>query len=390
MPTPHSPTPHDDPARPSAGIAGRDEAPPLLPTDPDGGDRLAVAGRLYAPHASAHRPARLLLDAGRDGAGAVLRLDGGGEQEALAPSALRWPARLDTPVQRIELADGRVFETHDHAGADALRTRLKGGRGARLHGLERLRPRLLAIAVLLLAVCAAAVRWGLPYAADRAAMLAPYGVEAAIGQGVLDALDRTVLDPSQAAPARRQALQDTLDGLLHARAAREAAQGRQATPVRLELRRAGRLGANALALPGGAIVVTDSLLDLAGDPRELAGVLAHEIGHIDARHGLRRLARAVGLSAAVMLVSGDAGSFLNDAVVAGTGLLDAAYSRDFEREADARAAALLAAAGADPDSLARMLERLEAKAGGGALPGWLSTHPPTAERIETLRGATQR
>ncbi|VFR97322.1 Zn-dependent protease with chaperone function [plant metagenome] len=334
---------------------------------------LTVAGRLFAPRAAAHQPARLTLHP--DGR---LWLQHGDESRLVAPGTLAWPARLDGPSQRITLEDGSVFETREQSQADTLRRRLQGSRGAYVHGWERMRPRLIGFVVVALLLCFGMIRWGVPFAADRVALLIPHSVEAFIGQGVMHSLD-TFMSPSKATPEQKETLQAIVDELGRSRGDPDA------IPLKLELRHGGRLGANALALPGGTIVVTDQLLKLAGSPQELDGVIAHEIGHIDARHGMRRLSRALGLAAAVMLISGDASEFLNQAIVTGTSLLDMSYSRDFERDADARAVALLQSAGRDPHSLARMLRKLEDGRDRGDTPGWLSTHPPTPERVEALQ-----
>jgi predicted Zn-dependent protease len=134
-------------------------------------------------------------------------------------------------------------------------------------------------------------------------------------------------------------------------------------------------------------VLTDELVQLAGDDRELVGVLAHELGHIEQRHALRSVLQKSALSLAVSLFTGDVSSSFAAALP--SFLLEARYSREFEREADAFAVEKLRAAGIDPAHLARMLERLRAHAGEPDHPliGYLQTHPPTPERIDAIRRA---
>jgi predicted Zn-dependent protease len=139
---------------------------------------------------------------------------------------------------------------------------------------------------------------------------------------------------------------------------------------------------NAAALPGGKLIVFSGLLDEAGSPDEVAGVLAHEICHVLHRDSLRGLVGQLGGRAviALMLGGGDLAQIARQA-----GALDQlAYGRDQERAADREGIALLARAGLPPAALAAFFERLRAKE-AGKLPEFLSTHPDTAARIVELR-----
>jgi Zn-dependent protease with chaperone function len=136
---------------------------------------------------------------------------------------------------------------------------------------------------------------------------------------------------------------------------------------------------NAVALPGGRIVVTDALIQRASSPEALAGVLAHEVGHLLERHPEQGLLRALGLVGVVQFATG--GSDLASATSLLAGLV---YSRQAEREADGHAIRLLAAAGVPTDDLADLLEGL-ARIDGPEPPGFISTHPATQERLQQLR-----
>lgn len=137
------------------------------------------------------------------------------------------------------------------------------------------------------------------------------------------------------------------------------------------------------------MIVTDDLVDLATDADDVVAVLAHEVGHLEGRHGVRAVIRGALVSALITLVVGDVSAL---AAAAPAALLNARYSRDLEREADADAVDALRRAGIRPTRLADMLERMEAghaKAGRESPTGafaYLSTHPTTEERLRTLRG----
>jgi predicted Zn-dependent protease len=218
------------------------------------------------------------------------------------------------------------------------------------------------------------VRVIVPGVAWLAARAMPYAADEQLGAGVLKALDDE-LAPSALDAARATALRATFE--------RVASHAHLAHPATLELRAGGELGANALALPGGTVVVTDELVALAEHEDELAAVLAHELGHVEHRHGMRAVLQALGVGA---LAAGALGDFDGAGIAtAAPLLLQLQYSRGFEREADAFAAEVLADGGIDPGALGRMLARMEASQPAGAeLPAYLSTHPPTAERQRAL------
>lgn len=151
---------------------------------------------------------------------------------------------------------------------------------------------------------------------------------------------------------------------------------------------------NAFALPGGTIYVTRGLLALAGSEAELAAVLAHEIGHVTARHGSARLD-------SFLLAKLD-GAFLGGLLEFGAarrGDILSRYSQAQELEADTLGIRTMARAGYDPQAASRFLARLEAAqelhremAGGtgGTDPfGLLATHPRSAARIELARTAAE-
>jgi predicted Zn-dependent protease len=149
---------------------------------------------------------------------------------------------------------------------------------------------------------------------------------------------------------------------------------------------------NAFALPGGPVYVSRGLLVLMNSEDQLAGVLAHEIGHIAARHAVQRVTRAAplavvtGLGAAVTgIVSPTLGDLVGGVGGAAGALVLAPYSRDQEREADRIGQDIEAAAGWDPAGLSgalRTLERDDALHRGEKRPNsFFATHPPLPDRV---------
>lgn len=338
-----------------------------------------VEAWLFPAGASRREPARLRLD----GAALVLeRADG--VEERLDPASLTVSSRLGNVPRRITLSDGRVLESSDNDGIDRLLAHHpRHARSARIARLERFHPRLVLLAVVALAVIFAAVRWGVPLAGDAATALVPHAAERQIADSALSFLDDFVFEPTRLSPQR----QDEITALFA-----ELAAASDLPPGRLALyfRGGGFIGPNAFALPGGPVVVTDEMVELAPNEDALAGVLAHEIGHVEERHGLKRLVRASAMAATILLLTGDVSSLVEDAVALPALLLDLSYSRGFEREADARAVALLRATGRSPAGMAQLFEMLTAGCRGEDCEiSWLSSHPPTRERIEQLRKAAE-
>lgn len=147
---------------------------------------------------------------------------------------------------------------------------------------------------------------------------------------------------------------------------------------------------NAFAAPGGAILVTSALLEKAQSEEELAGVLAHEMGHVVERHGLRSMAGVYSLQMLGTVLFGSDGGFMGDATRGlAMQMTSSSWNRDYERAADAHAFALLRKVGISTAGLVSFFQRLEQDAAGDrsvfAYLGMLSSHPDTGERISTLQ-----
>ena len=142
---------------------------------------------------------------------------------------------------------------------------------------------------------------------------------------------------------------------------------------------------NAVALPGGRLVVYTGIIRYCHSPEELAGVLAHETGHIEQGHIMTRLRREVGVSMLSALAGGDAGNEI--ARQTARLLTSSAFDREMESEADAAAVRMMAKAGIDPVHFADVLFRLSQEKGNVAKEfEWVSSHPNTQERAaEILR-----
>jgi Zn-dependent protease with chaperone function len=139
---------------------------------------------------------------------------------------------------------------------------------------------------------------------------------------------------------------------------------------------------NAFALPGGRVYVLSALLNRAQSPDELAGVLAHEFGHVSHRDGLRRLIRDGGTAFLVGLLFGDV-SGAGAALFAARSLLSAAYARDIEAGADGFAITVMHRLGRPTAPLGDLLQRLGGP--GSTQLSLLADHPLTPDRVHRLK-----
>jgi predicted Zn-dependent protease len=145
---------------------------------------------------------------------------------------------------------------------------------------------------------------------------------------------------------------------------------------------------NAFAAPGGRIGLFRGLIEEADSADEVAGVLAHEMGHVVHRHPTEGVLRQLGVSATLQLLVGGSGVGVEDAAGLGNTLITLSYSRQAEAEADATALDILGKAGLDGGGLNRFFARLEREEKlGGGVPSLLLTHPPTAERLAATADA---
>lgn len=138
---------------------------------------------------------------------------------------------------------------------------------------------------------------------------------------------------------------------------------------------------NACALPGGFVYVFNGLAQQLSEP-QLAAVVAHEIAHVAHKHGLKTLAKAAALDIIIEVLTGKKSVSL----LAGAAMqvVMSGHSRDNEKEADAAGQRYLFLAGYDPEAMVELFGVL-ARSGGMELPKFLSSHPPTRDRVRDSR-----
>ncbi len=291
--------------------------------------------------------------------------------------------RLGNLPRKIYFTDGSVFECPENDAVDLVFGKDKH-LSSRLTKLEGSWKFVLAACVATVILIAGIYRYGLPVAANFAAWATPSSAVALIDDGALDTVDRVMFNPSAMGEDDRARYTSLFAELVEA-------SGNDPSNIKLLFRDGGRLGANAVALPGGTVILTDQLAELAENDDEIAGVLAHEIGHVFGRHSLRQIYRALGIGFMVAIVIGDTSQLL-DNVVGQLALLDTlSYSRQFETDADSTSVKIMLKAGRDPVAFVDLLDRVFGSIGvDGNEKSWLSTHPGNDNRRENVKKQVER
>jgi len=265
------------------------------------------------------------------------------------------------------------------AGLTQLMPRL----ASRVHDPARRATRIvltLAAAVVSIGIVAALYLWAIPALTALAAPRVPVSWEEQLGRTVVEQL---------APPEARcddPALTHRLDEIL---AALTAPLPR--SPYTFRVIVANDPTFNALAAPGGYIVVFRGLLKKTRTPEELAGVFAHEMQHVLRRHTTRALLHHASAGLLLAALTGDASGAMAFGLESARTIGFLQYSRRHEMEADEEGLQMVSAAGIDPAGMIAFFETLSEEAAD--LPGmlkYLSTHPSTAERIERLRALAAR
>lgn len=360
------------------------------------------------------RPVRVRLLGGAGGTRLQLRaLDGAGEVLDLAHGEVGWPERWSAgrapPRVVVDLRAHGSLQIDDVAGWQAALAQV-GHRGTLAERMQTQWKVLLLVLLLAGAGVWAFYRWGTPWAATQLTRHVPLRWELQLTEQALQQIDDSFTKPSKLPPARQAELRAGFDRLVALIGPGLRRYPGYQPQFRLEFR--SGMDANAFALPGGTIVMTDAMVEQAaviphtGDAA-LLGVLAHEIGHVEHRHTTRMVVEQGVLNIGLGLALGDVSTLVSSGASLLTGL---AYRRSHETEADCYALAMMTRAGLPTAPMADLLLGIEAQmerelrgkgktAAASAAepaesaepvarrrqPDWFSTHPDTVGRAERLK-----
>ena len=268
-------------------------------------------------------------------------------------------SRIGSTPRYWYFPQGEKLETQDHTLVDNL---LQKYRPSYFHTLAHKLESHLQFVILTLVLVVGMTWWtmiyGLPLAARVVADALPQSVMDRASLETLAILDKMHFHPT----ALDKQTQERVLGHF----APAIAENKELN-IRVQFRGGGNIGANAFALPDGTVVFTDEIVHLAHNDDELLAVLAHEIGHVKYRHGLRATIQGSVLSFAVGMLVGDVSAAADMLAALPLLLTTSSYSRDFEREADANSLVFLDAHNIPRHSFIDLMERLTYSAHCSAL-----------------------
>ncbi|MCX2738866.1 M48 family metallopeptidase [Pontibacter anaerobius] len=218
----------------------------------------------------------------------------------------------------------------------------------------------------LLTVAVVLFFWGVPALAEKAAAHFPEDYEHAMGESLYN----RVLEGYTVDSAKTVALQAYLDAL----------QVQSDFPIRVTV--VENEVVNAFAMPGGFILVHDAILDKMEHHEELAGLLGHEIGHVQMRHSTKAMARSLSHYMLLSVLFGDASGISAVIIDNASSLYSLEYSRKAETDSDKAGLRLLAQNRLDPKGMVWLMERLNSDE--PEFLKFVSTHPRTDDRITAL------
>jgi Zn-dependent protease with chaperone function len=297
------------------------------------------------------------------------------ETRSAPDEALRLGQAGSSVLARLEVRDPQLAAAIDDRSLPVDRS----GRGERRMRTQVVVWSLAATASLLLVAV-----WGVPRIATELAPLVPYSVERKLGAAI-ERQVRASLASRHAGTALEcgngpgeQAGRAAFDKLM------ERLETTAALPIPLKAFVVRSPDANAIALPGGYVYVFQGLIDDAKTPDELAGVIAHEVGHVAHRDGMRSVLQTAGLSLMFGMLLGD---FVGGGavVLAAKTILQTRYSREVEEAADAHSVALMKKIDGDPRALGAILQRIAGTSHPG--PKILADHPDTRDRVARIDAA---
>ena len=268
-------------------------------------------------------------------------------------SAVDISSRIGNTPRYISFADGSQFETNDNAAVDEMVNKLANDP---LHGLahklESAKGFILFTIVAVVLFGWLFIQYGIPAMSKQIAEWLPDDASQYMGQGVLEAMDKSMFSPSQLPPQRQDELRNLFNSML------KNIEGSK--NYKIEFRLGGKIRANAFALPNGTVVFTDELINLAEDDMEIASVMLHEIGHVKRKHSLRATIQQFSLAMFIMVITGDVSTSSSIITAIPIMLVESGFSQKMETEADTYSLDYMQQHSIDPNYFAIMMEKLEA------------------------------
>ncbi len=334
-----------------------------------------ISGYCYPPNSSSRKPAELVVfDSSYE-----LVID----REVVKSGNihdLKFSDRVGSINRKIFFDSGTQFETEDNETVDKLlaKTGHKNQASITVSKLESSWTISIAAIVCTALLVFGFFKYGLPAGAHYAAQKIPVSASEKLSEGTLELLSNFMFTESELPQAAQDKVTDRFTSYLSAIP--------DTGGFNYTLHFANMSGiANAFALPGGDIVVTDALVNLTTE-KELDSVLFHEIGHVVERHGLEAVIKGSTTAVLVTIALGDLSTVAELTTGAATFFLQSSYTRNAESEADEYSFSRMEQLNIDPIHFANAMRKLSTQFGGkpehDAKREYLSSHPSSADRID--------
>ena len=288
-----------------------------------------------------------------------LEMDGQGIISADTPliqpvsiKEITFSRRIGNIPRTLTFPSSGVFETTDHKTLEKWLSEHQISHEL-AHKLESSTQYALGALIFMMLFIVWSYFYGIPWFSKLAANALPVEASVYIGHGAMETMDERFFSESKLDAEQRRSLTEQFVRLL------PNAEITAKIKYKLLFRGGGFIGANAFALPDGTVVITDELIKLAKHDEEILSILLHEIGHVEHQHSLRRVISHSGLAVLTVLITGDISSAGELVLALPNILMDSAYSRDHEWEADGYALEAMKKNGIPTSRFADIMERLE-------------------------------
>ncbi|MDT3777273.1 M48 family metallopeptidase [Nitrospira sp. MA-1] len=260
-----------------------------------------------------------------------------------------------------------LLAIHEHGGSDTKHFHHPHTRGTRVYWT-------VLAALASIPIVYGIFIWGIPLLAQPITAAIPISWEIQLGQYVQQEV--TAGKPVCQNPKLIHAVESILTALT---------DSIDRPPYRFQVTVVDSPVVNAMAAPGGYVLVFRGLLQDTGSPEEFAGVLAHEIQHVLLRHTMHLIVRHVSMAFVIAALSGDASGIVAYALQAAQTLQTLSYSRDAENQADEQGFQLLQQSKINPEGMITFFAKLGKEQPGNDVFRYLSTHPETQDRLAHLK-----
>ena len=310
---------------------------------------------------------------------------------------LSFSDRVGNIPRKVIFSDGSIFQTDDNDAIDEWikSSKHEGANAGWIHSLENSWSWIGTALVVTVLFGFIGIKYGLPWASHKIAYQLPVSANTLISEGALKTMDELILEPSELSESTKTALQARFKTLV-------GSIDKEGFKYKLHFRKMQNTP-NAFALPSGTVVVTDRLVEIIKEPKELDAILLHEIGHITNRHGMRQAIQASALTIAIVMWTGDTSAIDEWVTALPVFLLQSNYSRGFETESDIFAFENMIKLGIDPIHFGNGLERITVSFKSGSESAlndrvekieetleYFSSHPPTEDRAKLSKEYSEK